>query len=185
MQNEPTHADRGKAPVRRTFLRFVRLLNEKSYGRAQSFHSFQMNWVTEKYRQGGFLASRQKIRKQTVLPCAKNLARYRTEVAHCHLWRDVGAQLHLGVCAYKHGVAKTRRSTTAENQDLSFCREVLATFFEIAKAYCSLIFSVNDVRGDCVHRLMKWNWPINEKGETCLFEVRFCSVTSLDHTQLH
>ena len=29
---------------------------------------------------------------------------------------------------------------------------------------------------------MKRNWPIDEKGETCLFELRFCSMTTLGRT---
>ena len=67
-------------PVRRRFLRWKET-TALQYGKllAVPNQPFQMIRVAEKCRQGVFLAYRRKTIKQTVLPCSKDLARYRTE----------------------------------------------------------------------------------------------------------
>ena len=67
------HSGHGQAPVRWTFLRSVRwsaLQCGKLLG--VSNQSFQMIWIIEKCRRSGFISSWRKIRKQTVLRCAKD-----------------------------------------------------------------------------------------------------------------
>ena len=83
------HVNCEQASLRRKFLRSVRwlkktpalqrgkLLHTPEYHMGVPNQSFQM--ITEKCRQCGFLTSWRKIRKQTVLLYAKDLARYWTE----------------------------------------------------------------------------------------------------------
>ena len=129
-------------------------------------------------------------KKANLVVCEKLLTRYETEedeflshiVTYDKIW------MHHHIPESKQASRERRKPEEAAPRKTGTrlsAGKVLATFLGIAEAYCSLICSTNGVLHKVANCSMKWNWPIDEKGETWLSEARFCSVTTLGLSQLH
>ena len=101
---------------------------------------------------------------------------------HCHLWWDAGASIHPEVKQASTEWRKPGEVTSWKPRFVFLLGKFLQRFFGIAETHCSSIFSMNGVQlmlRTTANCLMKWNCPIDEKSETCLFEVWLCSTTTL------
>ena len=93
--------------------------------------------VTEKCQQGEFLASRRKTGKQTVLRCAKDSTRYRTEGTI--FWNTLSSVIRFGCIITSRSLTRQARSgETSEkqhrgSQDSPSARKVLAKFLGLQR----------------------------------------------------